>query len=310
MNDTLIENFNILIKYYKKNDIWRFRAYQSAVSSLKNIDFEITDISQIKNIKGIGKSTKAKIKEYLDTGKISLVEKVRVDIESKTIKEATIEKFVKVWGIGESKAESLYDKNMRTLDDLRSNQDLLTKNQKIGLKYYEELLKRIPREYIYIFQLVIRVILVHEFGIESFKMKVAGSYRRGATKSGDIDCLITSKTITLKDIIRVLIKWKVVTDVLSMKDEKFMGVVNCPSGQWFRFRMDIEFLPEEEWGSGLLYFTGSKDFNKRMRAIAKRKGLTLNQHGLFDSEGKRLLLYTEKEIMEYLDMKFVIPSER
>ena len=142
-------------------------------------------------------------------------------------------------------------------------------------------------------------------------MKVAGSYRRGATKSGDIDCLITSKTITLKDIIRVLIKWKVVTDVLSMKDEKFMGVVNCPSGQWFRFRMDIEFLPEEEeWGSGLLYFTGSKDFNKRMRAIAKRKGLTLNQHGLFDSEGKRLLLYTEKEIMEYLDMKFVIPSER
>jgi DNA polymerase/3'-5' exonuclease PolX len=310
MNEEIIENLNILAKYYKKNDLWRFKAYKTAISALNKVNIEITDVSQIKNIKGIGKSTRSKIKEFLETGKIALVEKLRSEISPKNSKEIVIEQLLKVWGIGEAKAEVLYNKNIRSLDDLRKNQSLLTKNQKIGLKYYEELLKKIPREYIYIFQLVIRVILIHEFGFDSFRMEVAGSYRRGLPRSGDIDCLITSKIINLQDIIRVLIKWGVVTDVLSMKNEKFMGVVHCPNGQWFHFRMDIEFLPEENWGSGLLYFTGSKDFNTRMRADAKRKGMTLNQNGLYDSQGIRLPLYTEKEIMQYLGMEYVVPSDR
>ena len=88
-----------------------------------------------------------------------------------------------------------------------------------------------------------------------------------------------------------------------------MGIGHCPDGSRHYFRIDIEFLPEEEWGSGLLYFTGSKEFNVSMRAIAKKRGYVLNQHGLFKKD-RRLPLYREEQFMEFLDIDYVNPENR
>ena len=73
--------------------------------------------------------------------------------------------------------------------------------------------------------------------------------------------------------------------------------------------MDIEFLPEHEFQAGLLYFTGSKDFNISMRSRAKSLGYVLNQHGLFKGN-ERVHVYTEKDIMNQLNMEFVSPLHR
>lgn len=314
MNQGLIENLGILARYYKKvGDAWRQQAYQRAIIPIKALDFEITDVKQVKNVKGIGKSIQAKIKEYLDNGQIRKVEEVKVHLQQKVHKdkkETILETFKAIWGVGPAKARELYASGLRTLDDVRRNQDMLTENQRIGLKYYEDLLKPIPRKYIDVFQLTVRTVIAKEFGLHSFRMQVTGSYRRGAKQSGDIDCLITSKVFTLQDLIDVLVKWGIVTDILSMRGEKFMGIVHCPNGQWYHFRMDIEFLPEDEWGAGLLYFTGSKGFNVAMRADAKRLGYTLNQHGLFDKQGNRIPAYTEEELMTAVGMKYVPPNKR
>ena len=63
MNETIIENLGILVRYYKNNgDFWRERSYRNAIVSIKSLDFDITDINQIKSVKGIGKTIREKIK--------------------------------------------------------------------------------------------------------------------------------------------------------------------------------------------------------------------------------------------------------
>jgi DNA polymerase/3'-5' exonuclease PolX len=95
-----------------------------------------------------------------------------------------------------------------------------------------------------------------------------------------------------------------------MKDEKFMGIAHCPSGQYFYFHVDIVFLPKEQWGSGLLWFTGSKLFNINMRSKAKKMGYILNQKGLFDKNGEQIPVFTEKDIMKELKMQWTPPEKR
>lgn len=314
MNHELIENLGILARYYKKiGDQWRTRTYQGATVAIRGFPQQITDIKQVKNIKGVGKSIQAKIKEFLDTGQIEKVEEIKklLNVRSeKNSREQIIERFENVWGIGKVNAKHLYKKGMRSIADLKKNQHLLTKNQKIGLKYYEDLQKPITRKYIDTFSLVLAWIFSEEFGGNTYMMDIAGSYRRGAKTSGDIDCLLSSKKFTLQQAVHALQKYDVVTDVLSMRGEKFMGVAHCTGREKNHFRLDIEFLPEEYYGSGLLYFTGSKAFNIQMRLLAKKNNLILNEKGLYRQNGERIPAFTEKEIMNALGMDYVQPQRR
>ncbi|GAG64519.1 unnamed protein product [marine sediment metagenome] len=91
---------------------------------------------------------------------------------------------------------------MRSISDIRKKgEKFLTANQIVGLKYYDDLLEPIPREYITIFHGVLNYVLNETYGKSSYKLEIAGSYRRGKETSGDIDCLITSNKLTLKDIV-------------------------------------------------------------------------------------------------------------
>lgn len=310
LNDDLTDNLKVLVLYYKQQrDQWRVRAYTDAIIALEKLPYKITDISQVTNIRGIGAKTLAKINEFLITGKIKKVEEFRSKIYGSSDKDIAI--ISGVWGIGPAKARELYDNGIRNIKTLRAQQEhlRLTKNQRIGLKYYEELQKKIPRSYIDVFKMMLHIVLSKTFGVGSYQLAIAGSYRRGKPESGDIDCLITSTEFDLSNVVDVLVKWNIITDMLGFKQEKFMGIAHCPDNSFHHFRLDIEFLPASEWGSGLLYFTGSQSFNIALRSNAKKQGYTLNQHGLF-KEGVRIPVYTEEEIMNYLGLEYVHPSER
>lgn len=317
MNKELIDNFGILAKYSKQNnEPFKLRAYNTVIQELKNLDIPLTNLNQVRSVRGIGKKSLAKIKEYLETGKISEVEKAKkllVITPDKPLskKDRVIELFTGVWGVGPARANALYNSGMRTLKDLKKHPELLTGNQRLGLKYYDDLKKRVPRVYIDILSACIEFVLSYEFGLNSFDIQVCGSYRRGAKESGDMDILITSTNFTLKDAVKKLTEWYLITDTLSIKGEKFMGIARCPAGKWFNIRLDIEFLPLDEWGSGMLYFTGSQMFNIRTRSEAKKKGYTLNQHGLFATNtGKRVPVYTEQEILDKIGVGYVSPEKR
>ena len=317
MNEELIRQLNILEIYHKalytksKNPQENFRkmAYHKAINAIKNLDFEITNISQIKKVKGIGKSILTKIEQFLETGEINKVSEIKKSFEPSE-KEKTIESFLNIWGVGEIKAEKIWNQGYRSIEDIRKNPSVLNRQQLIGLKYYEDLLKQIPRIKIIVLQTIIRYILNKYFVKNSYDLKVAGSYRRGKDSSGDIDILITSDKFNLNDIIALLEKWNIITDTLSVKEEKFMGIAHCPGGLNHAVRLDIEFLPKEEFAFGLLYFTGSKDFNREIRQHAKKLGYTLNQHGLFKKDGSKILANTEEEIFDKLNLEYVSPKKR
>jgi len=304
----IIDNFIILASYYRQQgDRFRYIAYQNASMALRNLD--TSHITEVPKVPGIGKQTQTKIKEYLDTGHIAKADEVRQLILSDHSEVVAL--FSTVMGVGPKQAQKFYNGGMRTIEDLRLNPQLLNRTQLLGLKYYRDLHQRIPREYIYIFQLMCRIVLIQELGQDSFMMEVAGSYRRGTNDSGDIDFLITSEEVTLPQIVDILTRRGIIVENISgaTTGEKFMGIVHCPGGGMFHYHLDIVFLPREEWAAGLLYFTGNRDFNIAMRAKAKRLGYHLDQHGLWLGGGK-LPLTTEADFMKTLNMPWVPPTKR
>ena len=317
MNKDLIHQFGILQAYFKtKNDVGRSIAYGKAISGLTTVGAKVTNVSQIKNIPGIGDAVIKKVKEYLDTGKIEAVEDAKAEIQKGkklTVKESVTSLFQTIWGVGPKKAEALYQSGVRTLEELeRRKYSLLTRAQIIGLKYREELLLPLPRSLVTSVYVVMMYHFTKKYGKGKFDMIFAGSYRRGAKESGDIDRLLSSKSFNLNDAVELLRNEGIVTDVLSMRSEKFMGVAHCPKGFGNHFRLDIEFVDQSDLGSSLLYFTGSKGTNIYMRIAAKKKGMVLSQHGLFSAvTGNKLLQGpTEEDIFKKLDIPYISPENR
>jgi DNA polymerase/3'-5' exonuclease PolX len=315
MNKDIIDQFVILQTYFRKEgDYGRTIAYGKAVSALRTIDREITNISHVKNVTGIGPKVQEKIKEYLDTGKIQAVEDVKNKMKKEvqlSHKDTVLLDLQTIWGVGPKKAESLYEKGIRGIWDLQNHKELLTRQQIIGLKYQKDLQQKITRNVITSLYIVMMYYLNKKYGKGNYDMVIAGSYRRGAKESGDIDCVLSSRYFSLEQAVELFKKEGVITDVLSMRKEKFMGIAHCPGGGIY-FRLDIEYVDESEFGSALLYFTGSKGTNIYMRSEAKRKGLLLSEHGLFSIKtGKKVLDYpTEEEIFDKIGIPYIPPERR
>lgn len=129
---------------------------------------------------------KDKIKEILTTGHLSLLNKYSVKEEINVCKELE-----KVWGIGAKKAKEFYDIGIKTVADLRKRPELISKNMAVGLKYFEEFSKRIPREKVTrIFAAFKKTFYALVCTDKIHYLEVVGSYRRGKATCGDIDILI------------------------------------------------------------------------------------------------------------------------
>ena len=182
-NENFIKILNEMSTLLKlKGEHFRSRAYQKAIDSLVMYKDDITSVDDIKNLKGLGKTILSKLEEYVKTGKIAALEK-----------EKNHPRFIfsNIYGIGPKKAKELVEKdNIKTISDLRKKQDqLLNDKQKIGLKYYEDILKRIPRKEIEVYEKKLKEIF-NSVKNKDTTFEIVGSYRRGAKDSGDIDIII------------------------------------------------------------------------------------------------------------------------
>ncbi|XP_049267881.1 DNA polymerase lambda isoform X2 [Rhipicephalus sanguineus] len=157
-----------------------------------------------------------------------------------------------------------------------------------------------------------------------------GSYRRGRAMCGDVDVLIThpdgkSHEGVLCKILQILHENNFLTDDLAVPHDggsprKYMGVCKLPEEGSKHRRLDIFVVPQEEFACSLLAFTGSAHFNRSMRLLARRKGMSLNDHGLYADvcrtgeekigHGKRLPTPTEESIFEHLGLEYRPPEER
>lgn len=299
----------------------KYNAYRKAAGVLAKHPTKITSGNEAKKLDGIGEKIAKKIQEFIDTGSLQKLEKIRANDTNVAINELT-----KVTGIGPAAAQKLVQEGIMSIDDLRKHTDKLNHHQKIGLKHFEDFEKRIPRQEME--ELQDTVLDVLKKLDSEYEARVCGSFRRGAETSGDIDILLThpshttqtkKKTDHLHKVVKELESINFVTDTLSLGEAKFMGVCRRldkkdGSERLYR-RIDIRLIPNDQYYCALLYFTGSDVFNKNLRAHALEEGFTLNEYSLrplgsTGIPGEPLPVTSEEDIFDILGAKYKKPSER
>ena len=324
----LIEHTNNIIQSSagdeKKKHQFRVSQFKKAISSIQASPDEITSGKQARELSGIGKGIADRIDIILATRTLpELSESTKVDQTTSLINE-----LMTVTGIGEANAKKFIEMGVTGLDDLRTKYSKglikLTHHMQIGLKYYDDIQQKIPyREIVELGEIMRKCVqLIHP----EIMIEICGSHRRQKAFSGDIDVLMTSKTIFtendliatqihyLKDIVRELkTSGFLVDDLTSQGDTKYMGVCIHPRNKIGR-RIDIRFVTYDSYYPAIVYFTGSMMLNKLMRTHALKKNYTLNEYGLYrlvtGAKDEKFVVHSEKEIFDLLDLVYLEPKDR
>ena len=338
-----IEILKQLEYYNRKYEKQQFKAkiYRESIEQIKNLNKELESSNDIKNLPGIGKAVIEKLDEFIKDGKVNNLEKLKEkygteEYEKEKIRQEKKEVFLKIHGIGDAAAEKILEMGITTIEELKKRKDeeipgkgkkklkLLNETQQKGLEYYEDILKRIPRQEVDKYKLEINKLFLellknNNSNEEDNKLEIVGSYRRGKTDSGDIDIIITSKIDdnTIFNNLLDKLKEKGLIKVFLSRGEKKSMVIGKLNEESTARRLDFLYTSPDEYAFAILYFTGSKDFNTAMRQHALKNELTLNEHGFHKMKNKikgdkitSTKFDTEKDIFDYLNLEFKEPQER
>lgn len=307
LNEKFIDMLEKLSKIMiSRGEIHRARAYQKAQETIMAFPDTVTDPKQLEGKPGIGSTIMEKMNELVETGTLKILEREKGN---------PVNIFAEIYGVGPKKAKELVDKGIMSIIQLREKQAELNDIQRVGLKYYEDILTRIPRSEIMEYDKIFSEVFS---GVKNFdaNLEIVGSYRRGAESSGDIDVIITSvDSKVFRAFVDKLIESKVIIEVLSRGPTKCLVITKLPNYQHAR-RVDFLFTSPEEYPFSVLYFTGSKVFNTVMRHQAQTMGYSMNEHGMYKMEGKKKgekighVFKSEKDIFDFLNMEFKEPIER
>ncbi|KAL9094292.1 MAG: hypothetical protein Q9165_003432 [Trypethelium subeluteriae] len=340
-NARIIEILEQMGRYYDRiQDHWRTLAYRRAVTSLKRETRRITTKEEAVLLPFIGESLAAKIEEIVWTNRLRRLENAQLDPTDRIL-----QLFLGIYGVGFAQASRWVRQGYRTLADLLQRAPLAT-NQHVGIAHYDDFASRIPRDEVTQHGAIVRGAL-HALDPD-FEVVVGGSYRRGASTCGDIDCIITHPKHSLSTI-RTLVfdtlvpqlfeqgylraslaastsasstgtKWHGAAALSASSSADLAGAQKKPEeGSWRR--IDFLLVPQEEIGAALIYFTGNDVFNRSIRLLASRKGMRLNQHGLFRdgmrgpgrvkvTDGTLVEGRDERRIFEVLGVPWREPEER
>ncbi|MBL7156288.1 MAG: DNA polymerase/3'-5' exonuclease PolX [Candidatus Pacebacteria bacterium] len=291
---------------------FRPKAYENAGDSLSILEKDVSLIYKQQGLKGldeipgVGESIAKKIEEYLKTGKMKYYQRLKRKIP------IDLYEIVKVEGVGLVKAKILYVKlGIKNLQDLEKS----AKNNEIaplfgfGEKTETNILQAIEFLKTSKGKFLLAEILPIAQEIESKlknqkqvkKISLCGSLRRKKELIKDIDILASAENpkkvmdffTTLPGVIKV---WRKGTTFSSIRNKQGIDI-------------DLRIVPAKSFGSALQYFTGSVEHNIVTRKIAMKKGLKLNEYGLFKNS-KAIAGKNEKEIYKKLGMDLPPPEIR
>lgn len=301
-------------RYLGAEDRFRAMAYENAAKTIRNLKDDIgdyaTDIRSLDALNGIGESIAEKIMEYLHTGEIKKFEQLKMQVPYELLHLLDIN------GIGPATLKILHDQLQ-----VNSREELihaLETGRVKGLKGFGEKKIENMRRALKIFSDNKRMPLQdaekigHEIlqkikmmpGVE--KAELAGSLRRKKETIGDIDIVILAGSAERRALVNRITMLPQVAKVLAKGSTKVSVLLKKNNLQ-----VDIRLVHDHEYGAALLYFTGSKEHNIKLRTMARQKGYKINEYGLFDGvSGKRLAGTTEAEIYRFLDLKYIPPERR
>ena len=287
------------------------RAYQNAARTVESLSESIEDVykrGELTGLPGVGEHIAKKIEELINTGKLKyyheLKKKLPIDVEQ----------LGRVSGMGPKRIKLLYEQlGVKNLNDLKkaAQQHKIRDISGLGEKVEADILKGIgfaetkTSRFLlgYVMPLAEEIKTQLEKLNEVNKVEIAGSYRRRKETIGDIDILAVSSKP--QNVMNYFVHMKEVSSVLAHGQTK--SSVRLHNG----LQIDLRVVAENEFGSALQYFTGSKAHNVELRKIALKKGFTLNEYGLFTLKRKRWIAgKTEKDIYTKLGKVCVPPEMR
>lgn len=307
----------------------RARAFGRALASLRTLTVAHS-IEDVATLPGVGPSIRATLAAVLEhpVGAVTNVPPAPPDPRRTALAE-----LLTVTSIGPTRARALVGMGVAGVVDLRARvaRGEVTVNAKeaLGLLHWEDFNVRIPRaEMDRHRQAVLAVARV--VAPSNVRVEVMGSYRRGAAESGDIDVAIIAPTQREASTAMASIVGRLLADGYALPGhfgfgpKKFLGIVRLPAENPARTaenparRLDLMAVSEREAPFALLYFTGSGRYNVRVRAHAKTRGFSLNEHGLTaeapaaaDALAAHVAGFrSEADVLAFLGLPFVEPAAR
>ena len=284
-------------------DRFKVIAYHRAATSIRNMDEDIDQMwkeKKLEEIQYVGEGIAKKINEYLTTGKLQLLDKLK----EKT--PAGVPLLMKVQGIGPRTAYHLtHDLGITSVEELKKALDSGRLDPEFGPTVRESFRTGIERLQRFEKRMLLPDAEGHFQKLSSYfealgiSVGMAGSLRRGKSTVGDMDLLSTDRKAT--DALRGC---PGVAQVLESGPKRTS--VKLEDG----VQVDLRIFSAEEYGAALMYFTGSKNHNIALRNLAIEKGWKLNEYGLYERTGKRLPGKTETEIYQKLGLDYIPPELR
>ena len=292
-------------------DRYRVANYRDAATRVEH-HYEPIEVmaaeGRVEQLHGIGKSIGAKITEYLNTGTLAAIEERRPRVPEAALR------LMQIPGIGPKRAmQFAQELNVHSVADLQVALDSgqIAALPRLGEKIAEALRLELQRLDSRSQRLPLAIALpaAEEVmrqlrtcpGVEA--VAPAGSIRRWKETTADIDVLVASLTPTA--VMDAFTSMPVVKQVLGAGDTR-ASILTVADVQ-----IDLRVVPPDSWGAALQYFTGSKEHNVKLRALAVRKGLKVNEYGVFRVEDDvRLASLTEEDMYAALGMAWIPPELR
>ncbi len=325
--DELIRYYNYIYNNYSnsekttKENFYKLAALKKTILIIAKLRKKLLSGEELEDVKGIGPKTVGRINEIIKTGELSEIGK----------EEIVKSELSDIYGIGPVKASYYRDKYKITkLDDfvnkIKNGEIKITKQMELGLKYRNKLVNKIPRVLIARLENWVQQRLYSTD--KNFVSVICGSYRREKDFSSDIDILITHKE--LKDINKSQVYLeKAVKSLNFLVDNltdnysshyqgfaSFSKITDLPKID-FNFnsviRVDIIIVPTDSFFTALLHFTGSGEFNQKLRIHAKNLDMKLSEYGLFKYTNKKYIpikIESEEDIFKNLLLKYLPPNKR
>jgi DNA polymerase (family 10) len=290
---------------------FRIRAWQRAAQTLETLTEDVSAVAArgaLRTLPGIGKEIAARIEEYLTTGRLELLERLRENLPPDFLT------LLDVRGLGPRTARALWE--LLGIDTVERLEEACRSGRIIGVagvqkKTAENLLKAIEqykagrsRALLPTARAVagqIAAALRAHGGVE--RLEIAGSLRRMRETVKDIDILVTST-----EPARVI---ETLTSLPSVAEVTARGETKVSVRHQDGLAIDLRVVAPETFGAALQYFTGSKAHNVRLREMAVRRGLKISEYGVFNEEtGARIAGETEEDVYAAVGLPWIPPELR
>jgi DNA polymerase (family 10) len=291
---------------------FRVLAYRRAARAMSELaaDIETVDMEgRLQEIPGIGSAIAKKIHEYLSTGRIQKYDDAVSGLP------AGLFELLNIQGVGPRTAKQLYEElGVTSPAELKQaiESGRLAQLPGMGERRGASILRSILTGQLTSERMLLDEALdVAQAATDHLKrcryvrrLACGGSLRRGKETIGDVDILVTGSHAD--EIVRHFTTHPKVRQVIAAGDTKASVLLQSRGKER---RVDVRVLSEPEFGAALQYFTGSKEHNVALRALAQKQGLKLSEYGLFLGE-VRLAGSTEPEVYAALGLPYIEPELR